>query len=192
MGHPDLLAPDTRWEAAMTDLSPFTELVPLDHGLCVLSTLRPDGGVQATVVNAGVVHHPRAGAPAVGLVATGGSRELRHLRADPGPRSSPGPAGSGPQSRGPPRSSVPTTRTPTSTPGPAATPADIFQAAGGTHDDWDAYDRVMADERRAAVCSSPRRAYTNPQRPADSPVPAGGAGAASSRMPRPPRVKCHS
>jgi hypothetical protein len=25
----------------MTDLSSFAELVPLDHGLCVLSTLRP-------------------------------------------------------------------------------------------------------------------------------------------------------
>jgi hypothetical protein len=30
----------------MTDLSSFAELVPLDHGLCVLSTLRPDGSPQ--------------------------------------------------------------------------------------------------------------------------------------------------
>ena len=39
---------------------------------------------------------------------------------------------------------------------------DVFRAAGGTHDDWDAYDRAMADERRAAVLVTPTRAYTNP------------------------------
>src|SRR4029453_876433 len=39
---------------------------------------------------------------------------------------------------------------------------DIFRAAGGTHDDWDTYDRVMADERRAAVLLSPRRTYATP------------------------------
>jgi hypothetical protein len=39
----------------------------------------------------------------------------------------------------------------------------IFRAAGGTHDDWDTYDRVMAEQRRAAVLITPRRVYTNPQ-----------------------------
>ena len=37
----------------------------------------------------------------------------------------------------------------------------IFTAAGGTHDDWDAFDRVMADERRTAVLVAPRRIYSN-------------------------------
>jgi PPOX class probable F420-dependent enzyme len=36
---------------------------------------------------------------------------------------------------------------------------EVFQAAGGTHDDWDTYDRVMAEDRRAAVLVTPRRAY---------------------------------
>lgn len=40
---------------------------------------------------------------------------------------------------------------------------DIFRVAGGTHDDWDTYDRVMADERRAAVLLTPRLTYTNPK-----------------------------
>jgi hypothetical protein len=39
---------------------------------------------------------------------------------------------------------------------------DIFRSAGGTHEDWDTYDRVMAEERRAAVLVAPRRSYTNP------------------------------
>ena len=34
---------------------------------------------------------------------------------------------------------------------------DIFQAAGGTHDDYDEYDRVLAAERRAAVLVTPSR-----------------------------------
>jgi hypothetical protein len=39
---------------------------------------------------------------------------------------------------------------------------DIFVAAGGTHDDWDTYDRTMTEERRVAVLISPARVYTNP------------------------------
>jgi hypothetical protein len=38
---------------------------------------------------------------------------------------------------------------------------DIFTAAGGTHDDWDTYDRVMREERRTAVLISPTRTYSN-------------------------------
>lgn len=66
----------------MTDLAAFAELVPLDHGLCVLATLRADASVHATVVNAGVLSHPLTRVPVVGLVAAGGSRKLQHLRVD--------------------------------------------------------------------------------------------------------------
>jgi hypothetical protein len=38
---------------------------------------------------------------------------------------------------------------------------EVFRAAGGTHDDWPTYDRVMAEERRAAVLISPERVYPN-------------------------------
>jgi len=37
----------------------------------------------------------------------------------------------------------------------------VFTAAGGTHDDWDTYDRVMADQRRTAVLITPERVYSN-------------------------------
>jgi PPOX class probable F420-dependent enzyme len=148
----------------VTDLSAFAELVPLDHGLCVLSTLRGDGSVQATVVNAGVLHHPLSGEQVVGLVAAGGARKLHHLRADP-------------------RATIvaragwrwATVEGTAEVIGPDDPHPDvdretlrlllqgIFRAAGGTHDDWDTYDRVMADERRAAVLVAPRRTYRNPQ-----------------------------
>ena len=148
----------------MTDLSAFAELVPLDHGLCVFNTLRGDGSIQASVVNAGVLRHPRRDEQVVGLVARGGARKLQHLRADPrativvragwqwtavegtaeliGP-DDPHPDLDGDQLR--------------------ALLQDVFRAAGGTHDDWDTYDRVMAEERRTAVLLTPRRTYSNPQ-----------------------------
>ena len=34
---------------------------------------------------------------------------------------------------------------------------DIFRAAGGTHDNWEEYDRVMAAEGRTAVLVDPAR-----------------------------------
>ncbi|MFC4855715.1 TIGR03618 family F420-dependent PPOX class oxidoreductase [Actinophytocola glycyrrhizae] len=147
------------------DLSAFTELVPLDHGLCVVSTLRQDGSVHSSVVNAGVLPHPQTGEPVVGLVAMGGSRKLRHLRADPrttvvaragwqwaaveGTAEIIGPDD--------PHPDVDDAATKTLL-------RAVFQAAGGTHDDWDTYDRVMAEDRRAAVLVTPRRVYTNPKR----------------------------
>ena len=39
---------------------------------------------------------------------------------------------------------------------------EIFTAAGGTHDDFATYDRVMHDERRTAVFVHPGRVYANP------------------------------
>jgi hypothetical protein len=38
---------------------------------------------------------------------------------------------------------------------------EIFTAAGGTHDDWDAYDRTMREEGRVAVLVTPTRVYGN-------------------------------
>ena len=67
----------------MTDLSDFARLVARDHGLCVVSTLRPDATIQSSVVNAGVLDHPVTGEPVVGLVARGRSRKLANLRARP-------------------------------------------------------------------------------------------------------------
>lgn len=67
----------------MNDLAAFAELIPLDHGLCVLDTPRRDGSIQSSVVNAGVLDHPLRSGPVVGLVATGGSRKLHHLRCAP-------------------------------------------------------------------------------------------------------------
>lgn len=38
---------------------------------------------------------------------------------------------------------------------------EIFTAAGGTHDDFSAYDRAMAAERRTAILVTPAHLYGN-------------------------------
>jgi PPOX class probable F420-dependent enzyme len=149
----------------VTDLSNFAELSAADHGLIVFTTLRADGSAQSSVVNAGVMPHPFTNEPVVALVAIGGARKLAHLRADP-------------------RTTV-TARTgwqwatvegSAQLIGPDDAHPDvdderlrillreIFTAAGGTHDDWDTYDRVMARERRAVVLIAPTRLYSNGRR----------------------------
>ena len=47
----------------MNDLEAFARLVPLDHGLVVVSTARADGTIQSSVVNAGVLDHPVTNRP---------------------------------------------------------------------------------------------------------------------------------
>jgi PPOX class probable F420-dependent enzyme len=147
----------------VTDLTSFAELASQDHGLCVISTLRSDGSVQASVVNAGVLSHPLTGEQTVGLVASGGSRKLTNLRADPRATIVARAGWLWATAEGTVEIIGP------DDPHPEVAPESlrlllraIFRSAGGTHDDWDAYDRAMADERRAAVLLTPLRTYTNP------------------------------
>ena len=147
----------------MVDLDVVRRLVAADHGLAVIAATKRDGSVQASVVNAGVLADPITDRPAVGFVAGGSTVKLRLLRrtgracivfragwewvAVEGPVRLIGPddvpdgfdVGRVPQLL-----------------------RDVFTAAGGTHDNWDEYDRVMAAERRTAVLIEPARVTSNP------------------------------
>ena len=46
----------------------------------VVSTLRADGSIQSSLVNAGVLKHPETGEQVVGMVVRGGTRKLDNLR----------------------------------------------------------------------------------------------------------------
>ena len=145
----------------MADLSDFARLAAADHGLCVVSTLRGDGTIQASVVNAGVLDHPVTGVPVVGAVFAGGSQKLAHLRVRPqvtvvaragwqwvtveGRAELAGPDD--------PLPGIDAERL-------RLLRREIFTAAGGSHDDWAEYDRVMAAERRAAALVTPARIYS--------------------------------
>ncbi len=140
----------------MGSLSDFERLVPLDHGLTVVVCRRPDLTPATSVVNAGVVPHPTTGIPCVAFVSVGTAHRLRYLRADPtisvviragwewtsvdGAASLIGPDD--------PEPGVDDERL-------RLLHREIFTAAGGTHDDWDAFDRAMREERRVAVFVTP-------------------------------------
>jgi len=145
---------------AAVDIDRVRRFVGKDNGLVVVSTTRADGSIQSSVVNAGVLDHPITGAPVVGLVVQGGAAKLRHLRARPqatvtyragwewvtveGTCELAGPDD--------PMEGVDAERL-------RLLLREIFTAAGGTHDDFDEYDRVMAAEHRTAVLLSPARVY---------------------------------
>lgn len=149
----------------MADLDRARELGLRESGLAVVATSRVDGSVQASVVNAGVVHHPTTGEPVVGfVVAKRGARKLTNLRAHPyvavvfrsgwewvaveGQSELAGP----------------------DDPLAALEPADIVgllriiyaAAAGGSPDDWKALDDTMEAEGHTAVLVRPQRVYSNP------------------------------
>jgi hypothetical protein len=112
-------------------------------------------------VNAGVTQDPVTHEPVVALVARGTTRKLANLRARPrmtivarngwqwaaveGTTKIIGPDDPGDFSADAIRVLL----------------REVFIAAGGTHDDWDEYDRVMLEDRRAAVFVTPERVYSN-------------------------------
>jgi len=145
----------------MTTLKEVVDLGRRDSFLAVVSTLRPDGTIQSSVVNAGVLPHPMDHGDVVAFV-TYGKTKLANLRVRPqlsitlragwqgatvegraeliGP-DDPHPGLDGEKIR--------------------TLLRDVFSAAGGTHDDWDAYDKEMAHQRRTAVLVRPTRVYSN-------------------------------
>jgi PPOX class probable F420-dependent enzyme len=149
--------------SSVVSIDDVRTLIALDHGLASVSTIRPDGSIQSTVVNAGVIPHPVREHPVAAFVARGATLKLRHLRADPrvtlvwragwawatlegtaelcGP-DDPMPGVDGERLR--------------------LLLRDVFAAAGGEHEDYAEYDRVVAAERRAAVLVTPTRIYQNP------------------------------
>jgi hypothetical protein len=147
---------------AASDLAQFAALALRESGLVVVTTLRADNTMQASVVNAGVIEHPLTGEQAVALVAMGGSRKLANFGARPHTTivaragwewvAVEGSADIiGPDDPKPGIDAEALRRLLRA----------VFSAAGGTHDDWPAYDRAMADERRAAVVVTPRRVCSN-------------------------------
>jgi len=146
----------------MTDLADFTGLVARDHGLAVVSTLRPDATISSSVVNAGVLPHPATGAQAVGFVSRGDARRLDYLRATPRVTVLLRAGWQWAAAEGPVQLCGPDDPLPgVDAEGLRLLLRAVFTAAGGTHEDWETYDRVMAQERRTAVLMTPDRVYSS-------------------------------
>jgi PPOX class probable F420-dependent enzyme len=137
-------------------------LVSADNGLAVVCTTRADGTVQASVVNAGVLDHPVDASPVVAFVARSATRKLAHLRRNARATIVLRSGWEWVAVEGRVDLAGPDDALAGFTPGSLPQLLrDVFRAAGGTHDDWDTYDRVMAEERRTAVLVHPVRIYAN-------------------------------
>ncbi len=142
----------------MSDLEGVRSLLAQENGLAVVSTTQSDGRVLSSVVNCGVLEHPVSGEPSVAFVSMGRAARVGHVR----------------------RGSQVTVLVRRDWKwisvtghadliGPDDLPVsldldgvrmllrDVFRAAGGTHDDWDEYDRAMADDARVVVLVAPER-----------------------------------
>ncbi len=145
----------------MTSVDDFATIAAKERGLVVVSTLRADATIQASLVNAGPIAHPLSGLPVVAFV-TYGRVKLANLRARP-------------QITVTARSgwtwaAVEGTATLIGPDDPVTGIDDerlrlllreVFVAAGGDHDDWDTYDRTMIEQRRTVVLIEATRAYSN-------------------------------
>ena len=146
----------------MTTLDEAVALAQGESGLAVISTVRADATVQASLVNVGLLPHPATGEPVLAFT-TYGKVKLANLRARPqlavtfrngwqwatveGRAELAGPDDTQPWVKDADQLRL--------------LLREVFTAAGGTHDDWDEYDRVMARERRAVVLIAPTRVYSN-------------------------------
>ncbi|KBZ62064.1 TIGR03618 family F420-dependent PPOX class oxidoreductase [Mycobacterium colombiense] len=146
----------------MTTLDEAVALAKGESGLAVISTVRADATVQASLVNVGLLPHPANRQPVLGFT-TYGRVKLANLRARPqlavtfrngwqwatveGRAELAGPDDTQPWLADADQLRL--------------LLRDVFSAAGGTHDDWDEYDRVMAAEGRAVVLIAPTRVYSN-------------------------------
>jgi PPOX class probable F420-dependent enzyme len=145
----------------MATLDDVVDIGGRERFLAVVSTVRADLTVQSSVVNAGVLVHPATGVQVVGFV-TYGRTKLSNLRARPQINVTFRSGGNWVAVEGDAQLI-----------GPDDTHPDIdddrlrvllrevFTSAGGTHEDWSAYDQAMADQRRTAVLVVPSRIYSN-------------------------------
>lgn len=144
-----------------SDLDTVRRLVAADQGLAIVAVARPNGTIHSSLVNAGVLDDARFGGPTVAFVTQGRAKKLGWLR-DGQPISVAFRAGwdwvsvEGPVDLAGPDD----TRIVDAGDVPELLRA-VFRSAGGTHDDWDEFDRVMAAERRTAVLVHPERILSN-------------------------------
>jgi PPOX class probable F420-dependent enzyme len=139
------------------DLNLVRELAAVNGGLAIVSATRADGSVHSSLVNAGVIDHP-AGGPAIATVVRGDARKLTLWRARPNATASFSHRWQWVSVEGMVTIFGPDDVAYEDLPGLLRT---VFVAAGGSHDNWTEYDRVMAAERRAVVAISPTRTLTN-------------------------------
>jgi PPOX class probable F420-dependent enzyme len=145
----------------MTTLDDVAALAAKEQGLAVISTLRGDGTIQASLVNAGVMTNPLRSEQMAAFV-TYGRVKLANLRQRPRLAMTFRSGWAWATVEGSAELIGP------DDPHPDVDPErlrlllrEVFVAAGGSHDNWAEYDRVMAEQRRTVVFVTPTRIYSN-------------------------------
>jgi len=145
----------------VTTLNEAWSLAADESGLAIVATLRAAGTIQSSLVNAGVLAHPATGEPVLAFV-TYGKVKLANLRERPQVTTTFRKGWQWATVEGTAELAGP------NDPQPWLDPErlrlllrEVFTAAGGKHDDWDEYDRVMAEQGRTAVLITPTRVYSN-------------------------------
>ncbi|HAF69120.1 MAG TPA: pyridoxamine 5'-phosphate oxidase [Acidimicrobiaceae bacterium] len=146
----------------MLHLDDLRRFLADETGLATISTVQQDGRVLSSIANCAIIPNPLSGDECVALVSMGTAARLKHVR----------------------RGSEVTISVRRGWNWIAATGAadligpednvesvdpealrlllrEIYQAAGGMHDDFDAYDAEMLKSRRAAVLVTPTRIIGN-------------------------------
>jgi hypothetical protein len=144
------------------DIALVRRLAEADRGLAVVATTRKDGSVHASLVNAGVLPDPVTGSPSVGIVVRSSARKLDYLRRSQRATVVFHSGWEWVSVEGHTRIVGPDD--PVDGFDPSKLPGllrDVFVAAGGSHEDWAEFDRVMAAERRAGVFVSLDRIISN-------------------------------
>jgi PPOX class probable F420-dependent enzyme len=144
-------------------LAEAAALTHSEQGLAVVATRRADNSIQASVVNVAALPHPGTGEQVLAFV-TFGPVKLANLRARPELAVTFRRGGRWATVEGIAELAGPDDRPPWLADDEALRVLlrAIFSAAGATHDDWDTYDRVMREQRRAAVLITATRVYGNP------------------------------
>lgn len=146
----------------MVNLHDAVGLARADNGLAVVSTLRSDETIQASLINAGILDHPATGEPVLGFV-TYGRVKLANLRARPAVALTFRDGWKWATVEGSAELAGPDDRPEwlADTDQLRLLLRDVFAACGGTHDNWAEYDRVMVEQGRTAVLVVPTRVYSN-------------------------------
>jgi hypothetical protein len=146
----------------MSEIEEVRQFLSTETGLATISTTQKNGRVLSSIANCGVIQNPLTGTDCVALVSAGKAARLGHVRrgsevtiairrgwnwlAVTGAADLVGPSD------------------------PAAgidaealrlLLREIYKAAGGTHDDFEEYDRTMIKDRRTAVLVDPVRIIGN-------------------------------
>ena len=146
----------------MVSIEDVQRFLSQETGLATVSTTQKNGGILSSVVNCGVLAHPTTQELCVAFVSAGNAARLKHIE----------------------RGSQVTVAIRrewkwVSVSGEAdlfgpeqlqgnfdheqlrVLLRDVFISAGGAHDDFEEYDKVMASEKRVAVCVSTRHIRGN-------------------------------